>query len=396
MPDVAMQRKKTGWANVALGDVAMNSTVATQTPEQDGFTRYIIGKHIPDDGDKITTWGEVGDGEFGSRIRTVVKPGDIVCTTRGPQLRVAVATFDCLSAHTNFVLRTNNAGVILQDYLQALACSDRFQEHLRRNFRGSTNLFVNWSDAAKFEFALPPIDEQRRLTSALNSAGHLVEALLGTVDRMRSTQAAFFNDFVLKAGATPCELGNLLLESPRNGCSATPAEVPTGHWVLALSAISRWGYRHDELKPVSRTRAMELAVIARGDLVLSRSNTRELVGLPAVFPEDRTDVSYPDTMMRLTVDPSRVDARYLELCLRAPGCRHQVQSFAAGTSASMKKINGSNLRKVTVPLIPRAKQEVVLNEVDRISRLIGETERRLEEVRNFRTTLIDAAFGPTP
>jgi hypothetical protein len=32
------------------------------------LTRYIIGKHIPGDGARITTWGEVGDGEFGSRI----------------------------------------------------------------------------------------------------------------------------------------------------------------------------------------------------------------------------------------------------------------------------------------------------------------------------------------
>jgi hypothetical protein len=65
---------KTGWKQVSLGDVAINSTVTTLHPEKDGFVRYIIGKHIPGDGSKITTWNEVGDGEFGSRIRTIRNP----------------------------------------------------------------------------------------------------------------------------------------------------------------------------------------------------------------------------------------------------------------------------------------------------------------------------------
>jgi restriction endonuclease S subunit len=166
MPEVGVM-KRSACATVALGDVASNSTVATETPVADGFSRYIIGKHIPGNGSKITTWNEVGDGEFGSRIRTIIKPGDVVCTTRGPKLRVAVATFECLSAHTTFILRTKNPDVLVPEFLQAIACSDGFQDHLRRNFRGSTNLFVNWSDAARFEFPLPPLDEQRRIAYAL-------------------------------------------------------------------------------------------------------------------------------------------------------------------------------------------------------------------------------------
>ena len=123
------------------------------------------------------------------------------------------------------------------------------------------------------------------------------------------------------------------------------------------------------------------AVIERGDLVVSRSNTRELVGLPAVFPEDRGDVSYPDTMMRLSFDPSAIDTQYMELCLRTPECRREVQSYAAGTSASMKKINGTNLRKVKVPLISHGDQMEVLCPVREMTQLLQEMDTRIADAK---------------
>lgn len=104
-----MAERKKSWQRVKLGDVVTDSTAATKDYEADGFSRYIIGKHIPEDG-RISEWSPVGDGDFGSRIRTIVRAGDVICTTRGPKLRVAVATFDCLSAHTNFILRPLDEG----------------------------------------------------------------------------------------------------------------------------------------------------------------------------------------------------------------------------------------------------------------------------------------------
>ena len=94
---------------------------------------------------------------------------------------------------------------------------------------------------------------------------------------------------------------------------------------------------------------MSAAVLERGDLLVSRSNTRDLVGLPGIFDEDRTDVSWPDTMMRLRPDPDRLRPMFLERLLRAPVGRRQIRSFAAGTSASMKKINSTNLQRLVIP-----------------------------------------------
>jgi type I restriction enzyme S subunit len=186
---------KPGWRRVTLGEVAINSTVATKDYEADGYTRYIIGKHIPEDGGRVTSWNPVGDAEFGSRIRTIVRAGDVICTTRGPKLKVAVAGFACLSAHTNFILRPKDSTTLLPGILDAVVRSEGFQEHLRKHFRGSTNLFVNWSDAARYELSLPPMEEQRRIAALLAAHSHLIESYNSLIDSISVTRRALGKQF---------------------------------------------------------------------------------------------------------------------------------------------------------------------------------------------------------
>lgn len=171
-----MAEPRTAGRRVRLGEVAINSTAATKDPEGEGFTRYVIGKHIPADGGRITAWNPIGDAEFGSRIRTIFRAGDIICTTRGPHLKVAVPEFDGLSAHTNFILRPKNPGALLPGYLEAVVRSQGFQDHLRKHFRGSTNLFVNWSDAAQHEFPLPPPNVQAEIAGLLERSDEVLRS----------------------------------------------------------------------------------------------------------------------------------------------------------------------------------------------------------------------------
>lgn len=386
-------KHKVDWTTVALGDVVRLSKERSSEPASDGFERFVGLEHVEPGDLRIRRWGDIADG---TTFTSVFRPGQVLFgKRRAYQRKVAVADFSGVCSGDIYVLEPNGEH-LMRELLPFICQTDAFFEHAVGTSAGSLSPRTNWDSLASFEFALPPLGEQQRLTSALTSAEQVVESLLEVVDSARITQVAAFSEIVTKEGAASRELGDILLQSPRNGCSAPPVPVPTGHWVLALSAISRWGYRRGELKPVTRTEAMESAIVAKGDLLISRSNTRELVGLPAVFPEDRTDVSYPDTVMRLMVDPNRVDASYLELCLRAPFCRRQIQSFAAGTSASMKKINSSNLKKVLVPVLPLDRQAAVLQEVGRISGLIGATEARLTAARNLRTQLTDKIFGARP
>jgi len=118
-----------------------------------------------------------------------------------------------------------------------------------------------------------------------------------------------------------CErLENLLTDSPEGGCSAPPSPTGTGHYVLSLAALSQNGYLSGNAKSVSPTKAMLKCRIGTGDLLIPRSNTQVLVGLAGIFDENRDDVSFPDTMMRLHVDKARIDT-IMKLFLGRTPCR---------------------------------------------------------------------------
>ena len=183
-------------------------------------------------------------------------------------------------------------------------------------------------------------------------------------------------------------LGCLLTEAPRNGCSAVAASTPTGHWVLGLDALTKVGYRPGRLKPVQRTAAMLNSVVEAGDLLISRSNTRDRVGLPGIFNEDRCDVSWPDTMMRLRPDPSVALPHFLELFLRSASGRRQIERFAAGTSASMKKVNAHAIRRLSIALPSLDTQDAMLRQVGGVISASASAERRLRSLKRLRSTML--------
>jgi type I restriction enzyme, S subunit len=391
MPESA---SKNGWTSVAFGDVVRQVKDRVDA-DASGLERYVAGEHMDTDDLRIRRWGLIGNGYLGPAFHMRFKPGHILYGSRRTYLRkVAVAGFEGITANTTFVLESKNPNALLPELLPFIMETESFHQHSIKQSKGSVNPYVNFSDLTWYEFALPPLEEQRRLADLLQTADRAVERLMDLLDAERHAEGSLFGVLVSRCGAKEVPLGPLLIEPPRNGCSAIEASSPTGHWVLALSALTRWGYRPGELKAVEKTDTMTAAALQRGDLLISRSNTRELVGLPGIFDENRSDVSWPDTMMRLTPDESALRRRFLELFLRSPSGRRQVQSFAAGTSASMKKINSTHVKSLSIPLPETKLQDDIVNQTESFLQAREATTRRLSDLTGLKRALLDRSLSP--
>lgn len=388
---------KAGWTRTTLGQVAINSTVATTEPKLDGFVRYIIGKHIPGDGQKINTWNEVGDGEFGSRIRTIIKEGDIVCTTRGPNLRVGIAAFDCLSAHTNFILRTSDPNLLMQEYLQGVICSEQFQDHLRRNFRGSTNLFVNWSDAATFEFQLPPIQEQARLVEALSAYRNAEEALGVAADNLATTRSAYISHAIglSRAAADTVPVGSLLLDGPTNGRSPAPSDSLTGFKTVSISAI-RDGIFDPEgcIKFIDMTPADAAQfTVQAGDIFAVRGNgNRDICGRVGISRETYPDLIYPDLLIRMRFDPSRLLPDLVVAQWNHPTVHSRLISRAK-SSNGIWKVNGQDIRAHTLVVPPMEAQREAVQFLGALDVQAAAIHSRLAALRDMKRDLFKTISG---
>ncbi|OWG36915.1 restriction endonuclease [Stutzerimonas stutzeri] len=373
---------KPGWRRVKFGDVVRLSKARSQDPLADGFERYVGLEHLEPGDLRIRSWGNVADGVT---FTNVFKPGQVLFgKRRAYQRKVAIADFSGVCSGDIYVLESKDASVLLPELLPFICQTDAFFDHAVGTSAGSLSPRTNWTSLADFGLALPPIEKQQSAIALLKAAtdhSQSIEDAYLAAGRMLQA----FKDCQLggNGSAKTYLLGDLLLGSPDSGCSAPPKDADTGYFVLGLAALSRDGYVSGDFKPVEPTTKMLAAKLSTGDLLISRSNTVDRVGYAGIFSDDRDDVSFPDTMMRLRPNPALVRLDFLEALLQTTSAREYLMRIAAGTSASMKKINRANLLQMRLNLPSLDVQEFALGQLCELKNAVAAQKSRWEAARQF-------------
>lgn len=166
----------------------------------------------------------------------------------------------------------------------------------------------------------------------------------------------------------------------RNGISPLESQAWTGVQMLGLGCLTPEGFQPRQLKNApAGVSARHPAVLDDGDLLISRANTRDLVGLAGVYRDIGTPCIYPDLMMRLRLSRECI-SEFMELLLRSTGVRRRIMAMAQGTSESMVKISAEMVRGLLVPLISLDEQQRIVAGMSAISaRINGESQALRKE-----------------
>lgn len=197
-----------GWTTVAFGDV-VRQVKDKVDPEESGLERYVAGEHMETDNLRIQHWGEIGDGYLGPAFHMRFKPGHVLYGSRRTYLRkVAVADFEGITANTTYVLESKAPEVLLPELLPFIMQSESFYAHSKRESKGSVNPYVNFSDLAWYEFALPPLDEQRQIAKALQATEANISSLRRLVDEIGVLRASAIDALTFGLSATRGTVGD--------------------------------------------------------------------------------------------------------------------------------------------------------------------------------------------
>ena len=131
--------------------------------------------------------------------------------------------------------------------------------------------------------------------------------------------------------------------------------------MLKVSAV-RQGWFDGAQRKVVRSGAgfPKHAEVRSGDLLLTRANTRELVGSACIVEDAPPGTYLSDKTLRLVPSPDRISAQYLVEALQSSSCRRQLSGAASGTSASMKNVSQDAIRSIRIPLLPIHEQQSVV------------------------------------
>lgn len=176
------------------------------------YEYYVAGDHMDTEDLTIRRRGSFATDDVGPAFIREFKPGQILYGSRRTYLKkVAVADFAGVTANTTFVLESKNEDVLLQTLLPFIMLSEGFTKWSIMKSKGSTNPYVLFSDLADYEFALPEIEEQKKISSVLWGIIKLQDAyrnLLKKTDDLIKSQ--FVGELRAKIyGADPAVAGGL-------------------------------------------------------------------------------------------------------------------------------------------------------------------------------------------
>lgn len=300
--------------------------------------------------------------------------------------------------------------------------SDSYRTQVKKVCTGTSSSMQNLSQDQFKDFVLgvPAEGEQQLITAHLDRETARIDALIEKKTRfiqlLREKRQALITHAVTKSldpnvkmkdsgvawlGDIPAHwnmipLKRLVSTIGQGWSPECESRIPEdGEWgVVKVGCVNGGVFRPEQSKalPVELVPRTELSLKA-GDVLISRANTRELVGSCAVVPRDYPYLLLCDKLYRLGCN-GRVTPDFLAALVTVYG-RRAVEVEATGTSSSMVNIAQSVILGLFVAVPSTDEQIKIIERVTtvtgRIERLREKTERSIALLKERRSALITAA-----
>lgn len=358
-------------------------------PQKAGVDRYVGLEHLDSESLKIRRWGSPSDV---TATKLLFRRGDIIFGRRRVyQRKLAVADFDGICSAHAMVLRAKPE-VALPEFLPFFMQSDLFMERAKEISVGSLSPTINWKTLAKQEFALPPLEEQRRIARALTEAMFARASLGKLKECLLSAKTAFLEEVVRR---TPRDaltsVVELLRESPRNGISPSTNSDGVGLQTVSISSVSdglfdpTGSLKHAQID----LDAARPFFVQRGDVFVVRGNgNRALCGTAGLSEDSYEGLFYPDLLIRLRFDPDQIIPEFAVAQWNLPSV-HRRLSARAKSSNGIWKVNGQDIRAHRLYVPPKSVQEVVAVGINQIRDAVRDSRWRSQAILCFMKTMLD-------
>ncbi len=374
------------WKTVRFGDVVELVSDTVRDARKEGIDRYIGMEHLEPGSLHISTWGELADGiTFTKRCRV----GQVLFgKRRAYQRKVAIAEFDAVVSGDIYVFQAK-ADRLDPKLLPFLCMSERFFQFAVETSAGSLSPRTNWSHLKDFEFALPPLDQQRRIAELLWAVDEVNEqytavetSVLNSIETSRAAHTVGSDQSVAVKLQDAC---TDIVDCPHT----TPHFIEAGVLVVrnfniragALDLQTRFFTSEDEWKDRTKRLTPE-----EGDILFSREAP---VGEACIVPSN-TKLSLGQRTMLLRCDPQIALPEFLLQVLYSKEVQRTMQNLASGTTVA--HLNVKDVRELEVLLPPLFEQRKAMEEINVLSNALSHVRSSLASTRLMRDAMLAATF----
>ena len=274
--------------------------------------------------------------------------------------------------------------------------------------KGAKNdMKVNNSDVLSGEICAPKIEEQQKIADCLDSLDELITAEGRKLEALRRhkqglTQQLFplpgeaeprlrFPEFRDKGEWTRHKFGDFVVKS-FYGTSASTLE--TGQY-----PVLRMGSMVDGELDFSNLVYIDLAPqefksfrLQRGDILLNRTNSRDLVGKISIFDSDLECIT-ASYIVSFRLDEKRIDPWFCNIMLNTQMHQSQIKLLAT-PSISQANINPTTFRTGLDIVIPKlAEQQRIADCLSSLNDMLKAQSRKIEGIKAHKQGLLQQLFA---
>ncbi len=384
-----MANLKPGWRRVKFAQLAECVNDRVDDPSKAGVDRYVGLEHLDPESLSIRRWGTPDEVES-TKLR--FRPGDIIFgKRRAYQRKLAVADFDGICSAHAMVLRAKS-DVVLPEFLPFLMQSDTFMERAVAISVGSLSPTINWKTLAAEEFALPPMEEQRRLTILFQSihSGReiLTEALHFAKQLERSIVRESLDRLAARYSQRPLVEGCLRIT---DGTHQPPTFTDTGVPFFLVKTISSGRVDWSHTNYVSEETYMELTRRVRprrGDVLYTAVGATYGVGLFVDFDER---FAFQRHIAHIIPNRELLLGEFITLFLNSPDGKRQSDKNAIGSAQPTVTLR--SLCGFTLPFPPLTDQARVVERAASIRQSSDALAGRLARIDAVRKAVLNGQFA---
>ena len=302
---------------VKFGDVVVR---ANTKEDKDNTEKkyYLDGQYFEGEELEVEKGSPLKGATIGPMFYFGFKSGQVLFMSRSFAIqKAAVARFDGICSEKTFVLETKNPSILLQEYLIFILQNQHFWDYCEENKSGSVNFFINWSTLEKYEFDLPDIEVQKKISDCLWSAYEVKKSyrkMISSIDEMVKSQ--FISQFGFPqdgAEKYPSATIESLLQETISGEWGTDCSDDSGTKVIRTTNFTNEGVL-DLTDVVVRTidaKKVEKKQLKKGDIILEKSGgTKDNpVGRLVYFEED--GVFLANNFTQVLRPAEGINSRYL-------------------------------------------------------------------------------------
>ena len=388
-------------AKYKLGDIC--EIVSGSTPKSnvaeywDGDIKWITPAELNEESyivsDTVRKITQLGVQKTGL---TPFPAGTVILSSRAPIGKVAIAGCEmyCNQGFKNLICSSAIDSRYLYWFLKGKT------GYLNSLGRGATFKEISKQIVASIEIEVPPLEQQKVIVQLFEKVNEIIKGRkleLGTLDTLiKARFVEMFGDPVSNQKGWDIYQLEECLERIDNGKSFVCSDKPrTGinPAVLKLSAATYGDYRPDENKALlDEGLFIEAAEVHSGDLLFTRKNTPELVGMAAYVQETPPKLMMPDLIFRL-VPNERMNPVFLWQLINCKEFRPVIQAISGGSAKSMSNISKERLGKIRVICPPREVQDRLLPFVTQVDKSKVLVQRALEQAQVLFDSLMQEYFG---